>query len=55
MPFNVSRAYDEAKGLDHPAHLDRRARCRDVEVRWSTAPPAKSAEIDLNRPGGRGP
>ena len=31
MPFDVSRAYDEAKGLDHPQHLDRRARFRDVE------------------------
>ncbi len=30
MPFDVARAYDEAKGLDTPHDLDRRARRRDV-------------------------
>ena len=30
MPFNVTRACDEARGLDTPADLDRRARRRDV-------------------------
>ena len=30
MPFDVSRAYDEAQGARSSPHLDRRARCRDV-------------------------
>ena len=30
LPFNVSRAYDEAKGIDASGDLDRRARPRDV-------------------------
>ena len=31
MPFDVTRAYDEATQYPRPAHLDRRARHRDVE------------------------
>ena len=30
QPFNIARAYDEAQGIDTPAHLDRRARPRHV-------------------------
>ena len=30
MPFNVSRAYDEAKGIEHAGDLDRGARPRHV-------------------------
>ena len=30
LPFNVARAYDEARGHRHPAHLDRRTRRGDV-------------------------
>ena len=31
MPFDVTRCYDEATQVRRPAHLDRRARRRDVE------------------------
>ncbi len=44
MPFNVSRAYDEAKGLDHPRIWTAE---RDVEM-WQTlekGTPMKSAEV----------